>query len=70
MSSRFSVIFMTFGVCMGVYRNAIAYTSNREQFGVPTSSFQIIQEKLVKIMSTIHAMSMVCWRVADMQERG
>lgn len=29
MSSRINVIFITYGVCMGIYRNAIAYASNR-----------------------------------------
>ena len=43
MSSRFNVIFITYGVCIGVYRNAIAYTSNREQFKVPITSFQLVQ---------------------------
>lgn len=70
MTSRFYVIFITYGVCMGVYRNAIAYTSSREQFGQSVSGFQIVQEKLVKIMSNVQAISMVCWRIADMQSKG
>lgn len=70
MSSRFNVIFITLGVCMGVYRTAISYTSNREQFKVPITSFQLVQEKLVKIMSNVQAISMVCWRVASMQSEG
>lgn len=55
---------------MGVYRNAIAYASTREQFGQPISGFQLVQEKLVKIMANVQAISMVCWRVADMQSKG
>ena len=43
MASRYNVIFITYGVCMGVYRNAISYASNREQFGQPISSFQLVQ---------------------------
>ena len=70
MSSRYFVIFITYGVCMGVYRNAIAYASTREQFGQPISAFQLVQEKLVKIMANVQAISMVCWRVADMQSKG
>ena len=55
---------------MGVYRNAIAYVSSRQQFGKPISAFQLVQEKLVKIMSNTQAIGMVCWRLADMNSKG
>lgn len=70
MTSRFYVVFMTYGVCMGVYRYAISYASNRQQFGNPISSYQLIQERLVKMMSNVQAIGIVCWRLAQMQSDG
>lgn len=69
-ASRVNVIFLTFGVCIGVYRIASEYTSKREQFNVPISSFQATQMKLVEIMSNIQAIGLVCQRIAEMSDNG
>ena len=68
--SRINVIFITFGVCLGVYRNTVRYVSKRQQFGVPISSFQIMQMKLVDIMANLQAMSLVCKRISEMADTG
>ena len=68
--SRLNVIFITFGVCLGVYRNTAEYVSKREQFGVPLSAFQIMQTKLVEIMANLQAMSLVCQRISEMADNG
>ena len=68
--SRINVIYITFGVCLGVYRNTAAYVSKREQFGVPISSFQIMQMKLVDMMANIQAMALVCERISNMSDNG
>ena len=41
--SRIFVCWIAAGICEGVYDNVIKYISNRKQFGVPISSFQLIQ---------------------------
>ena len=69
-TSRINVVFITFGVCLGVYRTVAEYTSKREQFGVPISSFQIMQMKLVDIMANIQAMSLICQRISEMADDG
>ena len=39
--SRLLVSWLAVGVGMGVYDNVIKFISNRKQFGVPISSFQL-----------------------------
>jgi len=51
-----------------VYDNVIEYISKRKQFGVPISSFQLIQEKLSRMMATIQAMILLSWRITRLAE--
>ena len=46
----------------------IEYISKRKQFGVPISSFQLIQEKLSRMMATIQAMILLSWRITRLAE--
>jgi glutaryl-CoA dehydrogenase len=68
--SRFNIIFIAFGACLGVYRAARTYAVKREQFGQPIAGFQLVQEKLVKIMATTQAIGTVCYRIAELQQSG
>lgn len=69
-SSRLMVNFITYGVCMGVYRNAAIYAASRQQFSKPISSFQLVQEKLVRIMANVQAVGLLCWRGATLASTG
>jgi len=60
---------------MGVYDNAIKYVSERRQFGQPISGkqlfylgFQLIQEKIVKIMSNTQAILLMCYRISKLAD--
>ena len=66
--SRIFVIWAAVGLAVGVYDNVIKYISNRKQFGVPISSFQLIQEKLSRIMATVQAMLLLAWRITKLSE--
>lgn len=62
---------------MGVYDNAIKYVSERRQFGQPISGnhrsnlgFQLVQEKIVKIMATTQAILLMCYRISKMMDDG
>ena len=50
-SSRLMVAWMAAGVAAGVYEEAIKYTTNRIQFGKPLAQFQLIQERLSRMMA-------------------
>jgi acyl-CoA oxidase len=57
--SRVYVLWIAFGIAMGVYDNTIKYIMNRKQFGVPIASFQLIQEKLSRMMGSIQGKKII-----------
>lgn len=54
-SSRVLVAWLATGVQMGAYELALKYAKEREQFGKPIASFQLIQDLLVKILGNLTA---------------
>src|SRR5690606_24965814 len=47
--TRAGVAWMAVGCARGAYENALEYTLQREQFGKPIASFQLIQNHLVEM---------------------
>lgn len=68
--SRVMVAWQPVGLAMGVYDMALRYTRQREQFGMPLASFQLVQEKLQRILSTATAMWLMAWRLTRLAENG
>jgi len=66
--SRVFVSWIAVGAAIGVYDNVIKYINNRKQFGVKISSFQLMQEKLARMMGHIQAMLLLVWRVTRIYE--
>lgn len=50
-ASRLGVAWMVAGVACGAYEAALKYTLKRKQFGKPIAKFQLIQEKLSRMLS-------------------
>src|SRR5690606_27653612 len=50
-ATRAGVAWMAVGCARGAYENALAYTTQREQFGKPIAAFQLIQNHLVEMLS-------------------
>src|SRR5262249_46171085 len=48
--TRAGVAWESIGCMMGAYENALLYSQQRNQFGKPIGSFQLIQDLLVKIL--------------------
>lgn len=69
MHSRIIVIWNAIGGCIGVYKAALRYTLNRQQFGRPVAGFQLVQEKLVRMMSNVQAVLLVGWRLTELYEK-
>lgn len=55
-SSRLVVAWMIGGLAVGAYEAALKYTLNRKQFGRPIASFQLVQEKLSRMLSLCEMM--------------
>lgn len=60
--------------CVGVARAcleaSVKYAQEREQFGKPIASFQLVQELLADIAVEVEAARLLAWRVADLVDRG
>lgn len=50
-ASRLVVAWMACGLATGAYENALKYTLKRKQFGRPIAKFQLIQERLSRMLS-------------------
>jgi len=68
--SRLVVTWNAIGLAMGVYDNVIKYTNERKQFGVVLNSFQLIQDKIVRIMANVQAMLHLTYRITKLYEQG
>jgi alkylation response protein AidB-like acyl-CoA dehydrogenase len=60
--------------CTGLAQNALevmtAYAQQREQFGKPIASFQLVQELISDTAVEVEAARLLTWRVADLKTRG
>jgi alkylation response protein AidB-like acyl-CoA dehydrogenase len=60
--------------CTGLAQNALevmtSYAQQREQFGRPIASFQLIQELISDTAVEVDAARLLTWRVADLKTRG
>jgi glutaryl-CoA dehydrogenase len=55
---------------MAAYEIAARYAVEREQFGRPIGSFQLVQNKLANMLSELTAMQLMCHRMAELGETG
>ena len=56
-SSRLAVAWMVAGVAAGAYEQALQYCLKRKQFGKPIAKFQLIQEKLSRMLALCEMMN-------------
>jgi glutaryl-CoA dehydrogenase len=60
--------FAALGHAVAAYDSALAYCRQREQFGKPLVSFQIVQDRLVKMLAEITAMQLYCLQLGRLVE--
>jgi glutaryl-CoA dehydrogenase len=58
------------GHATAAYDAALRYTKQRRQFGEPLASFQIIQQRLVKMLADLTAMQLYCLQIGRLAEAG
>jgi glutaryl-CoA dehydrogenase len=68
--TRNTVAWGALGHATAAYEIAVAYCSQREQFGKPLVRFQITQEKLVKMLAEVCSMQLYCLRLGRLMEEG
>jgi len=69
-STRSSIAWAALGHAVAAYDAALTYTSQRTQFGRPLSSFQIVQDRLVKMLAEVTAMQLYCMQLARLASAG
>lgn len=62
---RFAVAWEATGIAMGAFEAAHRYAMERHQFGKPIASYQLVQDKLVRMAAEITSMQCVCFRLAE-----
>lgn len=68
--TRGGVAFQAVGVMMGAYERAVAYAREREQFGSPIASFQLISDLIARMTANITASLGMAIRVSQLQDNG
>jgi glutaryl-CoA dehydrogenase len=58
------------GHAVAAYDAALSYSKQRTQFGKPLCSFQIVQERLVRMLADVTAMQLYCMQLARLEEAG
>ena len=68
--TRNAVAWGALGHATAAYEIAVAYCAQRQQFGKPLCSFQIVQDRLVKMLAEICSMQLYCLRLGRLIEEG
>lgn len=58
------------GIVQGCLEETVKYTGEREQFGQPIASFQLVQEMIADMSLDADAARLLTWRAADLMQRG
>ncbi|MFJ9681340.1 acyl-CoA dehydrogenase family protein [Streptomyces sp. NPDC101194] len=67
---RMSVAAGCVGIAQAALDAAVGYAGEREQFGKPIASHQLVQELISDIAVDVDAARLLTWRVADLVDRG
>lgn len=69
-STRSGVAWSALGHATACYEAALAYATERVQFGKPLAKFQMVQERLAQMLDELTAMQLYCRRLADLETSG
>lgn len=67
---RSDVAWIATGIQAGAYEAALRYVRSREQFGKSLGSFQLVQEKLARMLGNVTASLSMVSDLAEKQDRG
>ena len=68
--TRTTCAWAALGHAVAAYDTALTYAKQREQFGRPLCSFQIVQDRLVKMLAEVTGMQLYCMQLARLAEAG
>jgi glutaryl-CoA dehydrogenase len=68
--TRSTCAWAALGHAVAAYDTALTYSKRREQFGRPLCSFQIVQDRLVRMLAEVTSMQLYCLQIGRLAERG
>jgi glutaryl-CoA dehydrogenase len=68
--TRSTCAWAALGHAVAAYETALTYAKRRAQFGKPLVSFQIIQDRLVRMLAEVTAMQLYCLQIGRLSQRG
>jgi glutaryl-CoA dehydrogenase len=68
-STRGVCAWAALGHAVSAYDSALTYARQRKQFGKPLASFQIVQERLAKMLADVTAMQLYCLQLGRLVEQ-
>jgi butyryl-CoA dehydrogenase len=69
-SGRYSVAAGCVGICQGCLEESVKYAKEREQFGRPIASFQLVQAMIADMVLRTDASRMLVWRAGWLKDKG
>jgi alkylation response protein AidB-like acyl-CoA dehydrogenase len=69
-SGRYSVAAGCVGICQGCVEESVKYAKEREQFGRPIASFQLVQAMIADMVLKTDASRMLVWRAGFLKDKG
>jgi butyryl-CoA dehydrogenase len=69
-SGRYSVAAGCVGICQGCVEESVKYAQERQQFGRPIASFQLVQAMIADMVLKTDASRMLTWRAGWLKDQG
>ena len=69
-NGRYSVAAGCVGVCQGSLEASVGYSKEREQFGSPIASFQLVQAMLAEMKVSTEAARLLTLKAGDLKDKG
>jgi glutaryl-CoA dehydrogenase len=68
--ARYGIVWGALGAAMSCYATALAYAQIRTQFGRPIAGYQLVQQKLVHMLTEITKGQLLAWRLGRLKDAG
>lgn len=68
--ARYGIAWGAVGAAMACYETALNYSKQRVQFGAPIGATQLVQNKLVKMLTEITKAQLLCIRLGRLKDEG
>ena len=68
--ARYGIVWGALGAAMACYHTALDYAKDRKQFDKPLAGFQLVQQKLVHMLTEITKGQLLAWRLGQLKDQG